>query len=410
MYDIVIIGGGAAGLAAGIMLARQNPQARIAVLEKAQRTGRKLIVTGSGTCNLSNMAAEPSHYHGDGASSFVQAALAAFPPNAALDFFQSVGVACRIREDRRVYPLTESAAAVLDCLRLELAGLGVQEIVNCPVTAIRRTEGGFTLDTPHGAISATYVVAAMGGAAAPTVGGSAEGYRLLEPLGHKRTPLFPSIVQVKTDTTLVRSLKGIRVNAEVCFCHNGLPISHCTDELLFTEYGISGPAVMHASRCVGDWERSGRGTMTAVIDFLPDIPAQQVWKMLRSRRALLGRTMEDYLTGLLPKRVGQTLLRASELFSVSRPSNTLDDAELERLTAVLKGWQLSVIGTTGMGGAQVTAGGICLSEVDPVTMQSRLAPGLFLIGELLDVDGDCGGFNLQWAWASANAVARAIGK
>lgn len=407
--DIAVIGGGASGLCAAVLAARSAKNLRIAVFEKAARTGRKLLVTGSGTCNISNAHACPQNYHagaGD-AAAFVAPALQAFSPQQAVAFFQSVGVVCSEREDGKIYPLCQSAGSVVDCLRSELLGLGVAEYVSTPVTAIVPQGEGFALQTEHGSVFARRVLVCCGGAASPAQGGCTDGYALLTALGHTRTPLFPSIVQLKTDTTFVRAVKGMRADACVTLLHNNKPIASQRQELLFTEYGLSGPAVMYISRAVGDWERSKRGTLFAEIDLLPDMDRAALARLLRARRAL-HRTTDTFLTGLCHKRIGETVMRVCGLFSTERAASNLSDAELERLCDTLKGWRIEVTASGGMGGAQVTAGGISIREFDAATLQSKLHRHLYAAGEVLDIDGDCGGFNLQWAWASAHAAVAAM--
>lgn len=407
-YEIAIVGGGASGLAAAIFCAREKKSGHgIVLLEKGARVGKKLLATGNGTCNITNRQASSAHYHGEGAAHFVTPALTQFPPEACLDFFQSLGVLCAPREEGREYPLCQQAAAVLDCLRLELSRLGVTERCDAAVSAITKKQNGFSLLLPNGeTLFAENVILCTGGAAAPSLGGCSDGYTLASALGHRKTPLFPSIVQVRTDTTFVKAMKGLRTDATVTFMQNGTALCSHTGELLFTEYGISGPAVMQISRAAGDWERRKQGQLTAEIDLLPTVSETALLALLSERRAL-HRTAADFLTGVLHKRIGQTVCRAAG-FALDAPMDRLSANELHRLAAAIKHFTLAVVGTQGFGGAQVTAGGIATKDVDPHTMMSRLVRGLYLVGEVLDVDGDCGGYNLQWAWASAFAAAKAV--
>ena len=406
-YDCVVIGGGAAGLTAAVLLGQAaHGRRRVLLLEKAPRPGKKLLATGNGTCNLTNTGAAPARYHG--CPALAGAALAAFSPADTMAFFTSLGVDCRVREDGRVYPYSEQAAAVLDALRLETAALGVELCCQRPATALQRTNTGWWVITAAGAVETKAALVCTGGAAAPALGGSAEAYGLLTDLGLAKTPLFPSIVQLRTDTALVRAVKGIRVDAGVELRLDGAVQAQNTGEVLFTDYGLSGPAVMQVSRVAGDWERRQRGTLTAVLDLLPDWKLPMLEKRIGVRSRLPGRTLEDLLTGLLHKRVGQTVLRAAGVLPLTRPADTLTPAECHRAAALCKGWELPVLGTKGFGGAQVTAGGINARQIDPQTMGLRGFPGLFAAGEVLDVDGDCGGFNLQFAFSSAYVAATAI--
>lgn len=401
-WDCIIIGGGASGLAAAIFCAERGK--RVLLLEKAPRVGKKLLATGNGTCNITNIHATPDRYHQ--AADFVRPALTQFPPSSAIDFFERIGVSCVTRENGRVYPRCEQAGAVLDCLRLTMTERGVTVQCDSDVTAVTPRKDGWQITVNGNTVTARTVVIATGGAAAPALGGNASCYTLPISVGHHKTPLYPAIVQVRTDTTFVRAMKGLRTDATVTFLCNGKAVATHTDELLFTEYGISGPAVMQISRAVGDWERRKNGDMTVSLDLLPTLSRDDVWADLCRRRDR-GRQMEDFLTGLLHKRIGQTLCRMAGL-SLTDNGATLTDAQLHRLCDTIKNATLSVVGTQGFGGAQVTAGGIERVEVDPQTMASLKAKNLYLLGEVLDVDGECGGFNLQWAWSSAYAAAQAI--
>ena len=407
-WDAVFIGGGAAGLAGAIMLKRLCGDASVLIVEKAPRVGKKLLSTGNGTCNFSNRDATAVHYHG-AHPAFPAAALTAFPPSDAAAFFASVGVESEVRANGRMYPLCASASAVLDCLRAECTACGVEILCDTAVTAIKPQNGGFLLNTTNEPIETSCVAVTAGGAASPSLGGCGDGYALLTALGYKKTPIFPSIVQVRTDTEFVRAVKGLRVDGTVSFCLDGAPVASETGEILFTEYGISGPAVMQVSRAAGDWERTKKGVLTAHIDLLPSISAETLAKKIEGRKnQFKNRPLEDFLTGLLHKRIGQTVLRAVKATPLTRLTGTLTDEECAAIASGIKDWKLTVTGTQGFGGAQVTAGGIDTADFEPYTMESKKHPGLFAAGEVLDVDGDCGGFNLHFAWASACAAASAM--
>lgn len=405
-YDVVIIGGGAAGLAAAVFLGRAEGARRILVLEKGPRVGKKLMATGNGTCNLTNSHATAADYHG--APRLAKAALEAFSVAETIDFFTSIGVDCATRPDGKVYPLSEQAGAVLDALRLEAQALRVEIVCDTKVTAIKKQGNAWCVTCDNAAYTAKNVLVTVGGAAAPALGGSAEGYRLLTDLGCEKTPLFPSIVQIRTATDFVRAVKGIRVDAALTLRMDGREIARNEGEVLFADYGLSGPAVMFISRPVADWERQKKGAMVACLDLLPAWDHDTLTARIRQRSRLKGRTMEDLLTGLLHKRVGQTVLRVAEVLPLTREVETLTEEELTRVVKTIKNWKLPVTGTQGFGGAQVTAGGIAATEVDPATFAVKRLPGVYAAGEVLDVDGNCGGFNLQFAWSSAYAAAQAI--
>ena len=284
----LIVGGGAAGLAAGIFLLRAGAE-RVTLCERLPRVGKKLLVTGNGTCNISNAAVGVSHYHG-AHPDFVRPALAAFTPDDLIAFFRSIGVVCAPRADGRIYPVCGQAAAVLDCLRLSFTALGGEERCDTVITALRPADGSVTAVTVAGeTIAADRALVVTGGAAAATFGGSVDGYALLEQGGHRKTPLFPSIVPIKTDITYIRAVQGIRADVKLTLRLDGRPVDAAEDELLFAPYGLSGPAAMQVGRTVGDWERRAGGRMTADIDLLPDMAADRLSAHLRERAAL-GRT------------------------------------------------------------------------------------------------------------------------
>ena len=405
-YDAIIVGGGAAGLAAAVFLTRQKPTARVLVLEKNPRVGKKLMATGNGTCNLTNIHADATRYHG--APALADRALKALTIPQTMDFFTAIGVDCITREDGKVYPASQQAGAVLDALRLTAEAQGVTILCEKKVDALKKMKNGWSVLADGEIDTAPHVLITVGGAAAPALGGGADGYRLLTDHGCRKTPLFPSIVQLRTATDFVRAVKGIRVDATLRLCLNGNEVATQTGEVLFTDYGLSGPAVMYASRPAADWERQKKGELTAHLDVLPDWSLSDLTARVAARGRLPGRTLEDLLTGLVHKRVGQTILRVAGVLPLTRPADSLTEKEAARIAAVLKDWVIPVTGTQGFGGAQVTAGGIAADEVDPATLEVKRLPGVYAAGEVLDVDGDCGGFNLQFAWSSAYVAAMAI--
>lgn len=399
----VIVGGGAAGLVAAVLLGRAL-HGEVLLLERLPRVGKKLLATGNGTCNITNIHADGTRYHGD--SALAAAVIERFSPADALRFYESVGVVCETRGDGKCYPRCEQAAAVLDCLRLAAAECGTELRCEQSVTAIAPQKGGLLIVTDKGDILADTVLVCTGGAAAPSLGGSTDGYALLTALGHRRTPLFPAIVQLRTDTAFVRAMKGVRVDAAVTVTTEKARRRE-VGEVLFTDYGLSGPPVLQVSRLAADWERQKHGACTVSLDLFPTMTKEETAALLQGRRAFPTRKMEDFFTGLLQKRVGQTVVRACGL-PLTQSIGSLREKDMARLTDTVKNWEFAVLGTQGFGGAQVTAGGIDTADFDRATLQSKKMPSLFAAGEMLNVDGDCGGFNLQFAAASAAVAARGI--
>ena len=400
-YDAMIIGGGASGLIAAVALARRGR--RVVLLEQQERVGRKLLSTGNGRCNLTNLNAGAGDYHG--ARQAVQAALRAWPPRKVMAFFDALGIPCVADEAGRVYPMSRQAASVLDALRLGCDEAGVETRTGFRVTALRRIEGGFEARSQEGdRACARCALVCTGGLAAPKLGARGDGYRLLEDLGHRITPRFPAIAPLVTSPSRVRGLKGIRAEGEIALRCGDAVLRRERGEVLFAESGVSGIAAMQLARAANEGLRAGK-PCAVILNFLPDADA----KALLRRRAgeLPKRGLEDFLNGIVPKRLGQTLVKAAGL-PLDGPAGSLNPGQLDALADQLAGWTLPVTGTQGFDQAQVTAGGASLKDFDARCMASLRAPGLFAAGEVLDVDGDCGGFNLQWAASSALLAAEGI--
>lgn len=394
MTDVLIIGGGAAGMMAALTAAERG--CSVLLLERQSRVGRKLLATGNGRCNLTNHRVSPEHYHGD-EPSFCGRALRAFDVGATLQYFASLGLLTVQEDSGRVYPMSNMAGSVLDVLRYALERPGVQVLTGQTVTALKKTAGGFTVRTETDTFSAERVILAAGGAAGSKVGGVMDGYRLAKGLGHHRTALYPSLVQVKTDPTYPRSLKGVKAECGISVRRGEHVLAQGRGEVLFTEYGVSGPAVFDLSRAVS----TGGDGLSCVLDFFPDWESAEVLHWLRQRRqAMAGHEASTLLVGACHTRLGQMLCKAAGFTSQSAAALTDDD--LRRIAAQATAFTLPITGTCGFDQAQVTAGGLRTDEFDPATLQSRLVPGFYACGEVLDVDGDCGGFNLQWAWSSGH--------
>ncbi len=381
---VLIIGGGASGMMAALT-ASQDPKHHVILVERHNRLGRKLLATGNGRCNLTNGNLAVSHYYGEDRD-FCTYALKSFDTEATLAYFRSLGLLTVKEPSGRVYPYSDSANSVLDVLRLPLEQRdNVQLLTSTEILSIRKEGTSFTATTSEDPIYADRVIVCAGGLAGTKLGGTELGYRLLGSLGHTRTKLYPSLVQLKTDTNLVRSLKGVRCEAQVRY---GRLVRR--GELQFTDYGVSGPVIFELSRGAVGGELE--------IDLLPDLRSNELMTLLEDRcRTLPALKAEDLLTGILHNRLGRTILRGCGI-SLEQPCRSV--CNLDRVVDMCKALCLTVLGTMGMEQAQVTAGGIRTADFDPTTLESRLCPGLYAAGEVLDIDGDCGGYNLQWAWSS----------
>ncbi len=403
MDTVIIIGAGASGMVAALTAA-ETPGRRVVLLERQQRAGRKLLATGNGRCNLTNTGASLENYHGEDPA-FAAPALAAFPPEAATAFFRTLGLVTVEERGGRVYPLSDAANSVVDVLRFSLEARGVELRTACPVRAVRREKGGFLVVTDGGELRADRLIVACGGAAGAKLGGVSDGYELLKTLGHKRTALYPALVQLLTAPEYPRALKGVRADCALRLYAGKTLLAEDSGELQFTEKGVSGPVVFALSRAAAT---GGKGLVLHA-DFLRELNARELPELLRQRqRTLPELPAADMLTGMVHNRLGKMLVRYAGL-NAAAPLRALSPDELGALAAACRDFRLELRGTEGFDSAQVTAGGIKTAGFDPETLQSRSVPGLFACGEVLDIDGDCGGYNLQWAWASGRLAGR-LGK
>ena len=388
-----IIGGGAAGMAAALTACREG--SRVILYERQARLGRKLMATGNGRCNLSNREADVSHYHGE-APDFVRPALSRFDVKDTLAFFGKLGLLTVEEPDGKIYPFSNQANSVTDVLRLALEHSACELRLGCEVKNVAKRRGSFLVEYEGGQDRVDRLIVAAGGLAGSQLGGTGAGYAILKSLGHSCTKLYPALVQLRTDRTWVRSLKGVRCDARVKLLQGERLLAREEGEVQFTDFGISGPCVFALARaCAGK-----EGNMTAVLDLCPCLDKKEIQQRLRERRDdFASLTMENYLTGLLHNRLGRTVLRFCG-FGLEDPVNALTDRQIGNITTAIKGFTIPVLGAMDLSQAQVTAGGIRTAEFDPATLESRIVPGLYAAGEVLDIDGDCGGFNLQWAWSS----------
>lgn len=391
--NIVIIGAGASGMAAAIQAGR-NPENNITLLERQSRVGKKLMATGNGRCNLTNTDSAPENYHGTDPD-FVRPVLNGYPPEQVLEFFQELGLLTTKEYGGRVFPRSGHAASVVDVLRLGLNKENVCLRTDAAVDYVRKNAQSFEVTLGSEKIYADRLIVACGGCAGSKIGGTMDGYHLLKSLGHSRTALYPALTQIRTQPDSPKAMKGIKVDGGLSIFKGKELMGQTQGDILFTESGISGTAVFELSRLAS----SGDG-LTAKIDFFPEMTENDLYQHLKRRASSLqDKEFGQLLTGAVQSRVGQCLMKSAKLDSTISCSQ-LRDRDLRNLSKAAKCLSLPITGVSGFESAQVTHGGINTDEFEPNTLESRLVPGLFACGEVLDVDGDCGGYNLQWAWAS----------
>lgn len=395
MKDIAVIGGGASGLSFAVMIGSLCPDASVSLFEANDRVGKKLSVTGNGRCNISNKKLCADRYHGD--STLAEKLIYDFGTKKQEKFFRSIGVVFTDDGDDRLYPMSFQAGSVTDALRFAAASWGVEINTDCRVASVKRIGGGFSVEYNGKSENFRSVVIACGGKAGGKLG-STDGYEILRSLGHKTEPLYPAVTQLKTDGP-VRQLKGIKTDALVTLESDGFVRSEY-GELLFCDYGISGPPVLQLS----GFAKAGS---VVTVDLCTKLSENETKEELLYRKNSFGaRPLSELFTGFLNKRIGQTVLKLSGA-DINAPCNSLDGKTLSAAVGNIKRMELRVTGNTGFENAQVTAGGASTSQFFD-SLMSKKAPGLFAIGEVLNVDGDCGGFNLAFAWASAAAAAKGV--
>ena len=397
-----IIGGGASGMAAALAAA-QYPNTQVILLERQSRVGRKLGATGNGRCNLTNLHAEASAYHGENPA-FAAPALERYPVEETLNWFRALGLLTVAEDSGRVYPYSDQANSVVDVLRFALEKPNIQQKLGFEVEKIKKLPEGFQILGREESLVVDRLIIACGGLAGTKLGGSMSGYQLLRSMGHHCTRLRPTLVQLKTSWAGVAGLKGVRANCRAAIYHDGVLHRESTGEIQFTEFGLSGPVMFEISRDACQ----GSGEWICDLDFLPQWEEKELLhELLRRQGTAL--PASELFTGILHNRLGRVLTQAAGI-SPQRLISELSREQLQEAAAQVKHFEVCLTEPLGMDAAQVTAGGICTSEFDETTMESRHVPGLFACGEVLDIDGDCGGYNLQWAWSSGRLAGACAGK
>ena len=394
--DVIIIGGGAAGLCAAVYLKQKSPNSAVRILEALPRVGKKLAITGNGRCNITNKNIDISRYHGKNVE-FCEYALSKYSGDFCEDFFEKIGVPF-VFEGEKGYPASLQAASVVDCLRFAADEAGVITHTDTKVTNIQLTNDGYKVIADKLNFYTKKLIIATGlFSGGDKCGSDGSVYSILKKAGFKTVKTTPAIVQIKTITDIVKQLKGIKVDANVTLKLDGKVLREEFGETLFTDYGLSGPPVLQISREVS----RQNGDFVISLDIMPNTTFETLLDNLTKRaKALCNRTLDEFFTGMLNKRLGQVVLKLNGC-KLGDSVATLNGETLKKIAHTLKNFEFSVMGTTGFNNSQVTAGGLDTKQFNSKTMMSKNYKGLYVIGEILDIDGDCGGFNLQWAFSSA---------
>ncbi len=402
MRTVAVIGGGASGMMAAVTAASEG--ARVILLEHKDRIGKKILSTGNGRCNFTNIHQEPICYHSEDPL-FPWEVVEKFNAQAVISFFLQLGVYSKNRNGY-IYPNSDQASTVLDAFRMELDRLKVEIRTGVECREIRPGKKGFTILTDQEPVRADRVILCAGSKAAPTTGSDGSGYDLAKKLGHRILPVLPALTALKCEEKFFKSIAGVRANGSVSIWSGGECIAKDTGEIQLTDYGISGIPVFQVSRYASKLLYEKKET-DAVLDFMPDFTKAQTDAFLRARaQTRPDKSAEMFLIGLFHKKLCDLWIRLSEI-PRQRKAEELNSDEIARLTDLIKEFRVRVRETNPYDKAQVCCGGVDTREVDPETLESVYVPGVYFAGEILDVDGMCGGYNLQWAWASGYVAGRA---
>jgi hypothetical protein len=406
--DVVVVGAGAAGLAAAIFSARLNPQRRVTVLDGVAKVGAKILVSGGGRCNVTHEAVAPTDFWG-GSPNVVRRILAAFPVDRTIAFFKEIGVALHVEDRGKLFPDSNSAHTVLDSLLAEAKRLDVDLRSAHRVQAIARRDDLFHLTTSAGDLAARKLVLATGGLSLPKTGSDGGGYKLAASLGHTLVSTTPGLEPLLLEGDFHVGLSGIALPVQLIVRSAGRKPAILEGPMLWTHFGISGPAALDASR---HWQRAilEGAAVTVTANLLPghDFAALEA-KLLQLAQAQPRTQLHNVLATLLPAKVAEAVLTRLKVRGETTMANVSRDDRRTLVKGLLE-WPLPITGGRGYNFAEVTAGGVPLAEVDPSTLESRRCPGLYFTGEILDVDGRLGGFNFQWAWSSAWVVATGLAR
>lgn len=388
---VCIIGAGASGLLAAISAKKQD--ADVFILERNNRIGRKILATGNGRCNFTNIDATEYHYnHPD----FVKPIFEQFSPDKTIKFFEDLGIVAKIEDEGKTYPLSEQASSIVEVLAYEIDRLSIDIFFEQFVLQIKKHNDGFQIKTQDQIYYADSVVISTGGMALPKSGSDGSGYKLAKELNHTLIDVFPALVKLELDYPYLKQMDGVKIKAQADLIYQGRIIHQEYGDVLFTKYGISGPTILQISRKANEILQNKQKAYIKV-KLIDNLSFQD---LINRFKALHEKSIEMALIGLIPKKLIHPILKESGIDKYHMKVQDLSKAKLNKLIETLFDWRFLITGSKGFDEAQVTAGGINILEVDAMTLESRFHKGLYFSGEILDIDALCGGYNLQWAWSS----------
>lgn len=397
-----IVGGGAAGLMCACVAKKNNKDKRIVVIEKDNRVGKKILVSGNSRCNLTNLNTTVENYHSNTFFSF-ENLLSKYPPKKIIDYFESIGLMSTADEDGRVYPLSKQSSAVLSVLRNELRRRNVEEICDAEVVSIKKNNDVFEIKCNNKIIIAQKVVIATGGKNNYAQKVVSDTFAPAKSMGHTCTPLYPSLCPVKVKNKYIKSLKGIRATGKVTAVINNKKVKSEYGEIQFSSDALSGICVFNLSGMINQ-----KKSAQILVQLLPDYSFEEIKSMIYKRIKLnKNENVQELFTGLFHKNIALAILKESNI-DITLRCDKLSGAQINAICSTINSWKFECIRDNDFSKAQVTSGGIKCSDIDCNTFESKLAKNLYLCGEVLDVDGDCGGFNLQFAFSSGMCVGEQI--
>ncbi len=397
---VAIVGAGASGLVAAIVAAKRG--ARVKVYEKNSKIGKKILATGNGRCNVTNQTIKTSNYHGSNPK-FVNIAIDRFNTQVCKNFFSEIGIELVEGQEGRLYPKSLHSSSVVNLLTYECEMLGVEFFLDTKVEAIEADIRGFALHVGDGKLFSSSVLIATGGLAMPTLGASASGYEFAKSFGHTVVSTFASLVQLECNENL-KEISGVKIQGNIEVLSDKRAVASAQGDILFTNYGLSGSAILDVSRAVGKLLQNA-DEVDINIDLFSEYSKEQL-KTILSKRAKNSnsKSLSLWLDGFINPKLAKFLAKKTDI----KNADDLNTKEIVRLVYMLKNFKLKAVGTRGFKSAEVTAGGVNTDEVNPKTFESKLQSGLYFSGEVLDIDADCGGYNLHWAWASGYSVGISI--
>ncbi|TGY96709.1 NAD(P)/FAD-dependent oxidoreductase [Petralouisia muris] len=406
-YDVIVAGAGASGLMAGIQAAKYG--AEVLILEHMDRAGKKILATGNGKCNFTNEKQGIAYYRGKNPA-FVLPAFEQFGLKETLEFFQELGIRPVSRRGGYYYPASGQASSVLETLLMECRKRKVRIAYEIGIRSIQKENGIFCFDTKQGNFYGNTCIIATGGKAAKKTGSDGSGIPYIAGFGHKMTEIAPALVQLQGKQPFFKEVAGIRAECRLKLYIEKEKISEDLGELQLTEFGVSGIPAFQVSRYAAYGLLQGKQVQVSM-DFLPDFSKSQAKDLIRKQflRYGEGKTAKEAMIGLFPQKLNLVFLKESRIH-LEKPAVCCSKKELDHLSFLIQHLESEIIGTKGFDHAQVTAGGADTNEICPDTMESRLVPGLFFAGEVMDIDGMCGGYNLQWAWTSGATAGKYAAK